>query len=338
MVSTKIEILTVFVVLLATITSAKLMYTTEFLRHGARTPQIKREDSPFDFTPEALTSSGARQLFYLGMKLDKKYTDGGIYNMCSSFERTIKSAQSQMMGVKPGEPEKQLQTKFMRRSLEKYDQKQEDEFWAEFQKIVDNDNTGKYDCTATSFEESTVVGIGGCPGLFTMYKKRRAKMFNCWEQHFEEYRKDALEPLAKAFGIDNVEDKDFYDYYFLSDTLWSEMHHQQKSRYNFTDEQISKIKEIQVVTSLNFVTEEYNRIIFTRMIEPTIQMMRSKIGLSYHEEVVEEFNNVELVVYSTHDHYLSILMHFLNASNNPVNYLDYSSYFIIELESVNSPK
>jgi len=83
------------------------------------------------------------------------------------------------------------------------------------------------------------------------------------------------------------------------------------SRYNFTDDELEEVKSIQLTTALNFIPGSLQKVMFTQMMNPIIQMMRLKLGLSYNEQLVSEFDQSKLLIFSAHDTQLSVFLKFL---------------------------
>lgn len=108
-------ILTTFLVLLP-LSLSKTVFIAEVFRHGARSPQkYESWDSDGRWTyPGELTPSGMRQHYLLGHELRNRFIDdvddpflakeltlGEIVIYSTDFNRTIMSAQSQLMGLYP---------------------------------------------------------------------------------------------------------------------------------------------------------------------------------------------------------------------------------------------
>jgi hypothetical protein len=102
----------------------------------------------------------------------------------------------------------------------------------------------------------------------------------------------AYDQIASAFNI-SADDIDFIDIYPLSDTLWSEDFQGIEKRYNFTDEEWDIVKQIQLPSLVELLSNKSRKIMVSRMVNPVLEMMKNKIGLGFNETLIGDFKDVE---------------------------------------------
>jgi len=196
--------------------SAKTLFVAEVIRHGARTPLLKGDDYQFEHDTQTLTAAGSKQLFQLGHRLNRKYikqneedidkllgsefVPNEVFIICSTYERTILSAQSQMLGMYPSNKSRQLYQKFMKLPLENYNPQQEDLYFKHLEKIIENDKSGKFSYKALDLSHDNLIGIGQCPSLYTSFMKRTGDIEDCWHRQHHQYHDNILPKVAEAFG------------------------------------------------------------------------------------------------------------------------------------------
>ena len=312
--------------MLSTIATAKILFVNEVCRHGARAPEVDGATEKFKNGKGMLTASGMRQHFMIGDQMRKRYVKTSpeddkllsehfkhdeVYVRSTQVHRTIQSAESQMLGMFPLKSEEKDINSF---NITKY-------------QPVPIHNFGLY--------VDDMVAYGVWPFMVNDYL-RRSKDPQIWEKYDKHFRPLIYEQISKAFNI-SAKDIDFKDIYPLSDILWAEDFEGIQNRFNFTDDEWNIVKQIQLPCLVELLSDTSNKIMVSRMVNPVVEMMKSKIGLPFNATLVEPFVKSKFLFFSSHDYQLSHILRFLAPTNLDYKWIEYASVLLYELHSIDTP-
>jgi len=160
----------------------------------------------------------------------------------------------------------------------------------------------------------------------------RSKNPEIWQKYDKYFRPLIYKQIAAAFNI-TADDIDFQEIYPLSDILWAEDFEGIQNRYNFTEKEWDIVKQIQLPCLVELLSDNSNKIMVSRMINPVVEMMKSKIGLSYNQTLVSSFKMAKFLLFSSHDYQLSHILKFLAPTNVNIKWIEYASILLYELHS-----
>lgn len=174
---------------------------------------------------------------------------------------------------------------------------------------------------------------------------QRSKDPKVWKPYDDYYRPLIYNQLAAAFEI-TPDQVDFSIASTLQDILWSENFQGLPSRYNFTKEEFEIVKSIQFIALVELLGSTSRSIMVSRMVNPVVEMMKSKLGMPYNASAVSDFETAKFLLFSSHDYQLSHILAFLNPENldlkgktttfKPGQYIDYASVVLYELHEKES--
>ena len=314
--------------MISTLASAKILFVNEVWRHGARAPEIDGATEMFKNGKGMLTSSGMRQHYMIGNQLRKRYVKNSpqddkllsenfkhdeVYVRSTQVHRTIQSAESQMLGMFPfNSSDADAINTF---SITKY-------------QPVPIHNYGQY--------VDDMVAYGSCPFMVNDYL-RRSKDPQIWEKYDKHFRPLIYDQISNAFNISS-KDIDFINIYPFSDILWAEDFEGIQNRFNFTEDEWKFVKQIQLPSLVELLSDVSNKIMVSRMVNPVVEMMKSKIGLSFNETLVQKFVKSKFLLFSSHDYQMSHILKFLAPTNLDYKWIEYASVLIYELHSIETPE
>lgn len=268
-----------------------------------------------------LTSSGMRQHYMIGNQLRKRYVKSSpeddkllsekfkhdeVYVRSTQVKRTIQSALSQMLGMYPLDLNNtNILNAF---NITEYQQ-------------VPIHNYGQY--------VDDIVAYGRCPFMVNDYL-RRLKDPKIWEKYDNHFRPLIYDQIAKAFNI-SADDINFQNVNPLSDILWAEDFEGIQNRFNFTKEEWHLVKQIQLPSLVELLSDVSNKIMVSRMVNPVVEMMKSKIGLPFNQTLVQPFVKSKFLLFSSHDYQMSHILKFLAPTNLDYKWIEYASVLLYEL-------
>ena len=81
----------------------------------------------------------------------------------------------------------------------------------------------------------------------------------------------------------------------------------------------------------NFVNKEFSLMQFTSLVSPVLEFMKYKAGEEYDSDIISVFEDVLMLVYSSHDHQITLLMDTLRPTNYEFKWVNYASSILFEL-------
>ena len=165
---------------------------------------------------------------------------------------------------------------------------------------------------------------------------KRSKDSKIWEKYDEHFRPLIYEQIAKAFNISS-KDIEYRDVIPLSGILWAEDFEGIQNRFNFTEDEWNIVKQIEFSYIVELLSDTSNKIMVSRMINPVVEMMKSKIGLPFNATLVEPFAKSKFLFFSSHDFQLSHILRFLAPTNLDIKWIEYASVLLYELHSIDIP-
>ena len=332
---------------------SKIIFVNEVCRHGARAPEVKGyENEQFPNGNGMLTASGMRQHYLLGTQLNKRYVNSSpkgkskllshefnneeIYIRSTQVLRTIQSAEVQMLGLYPLGSAKELDKDLVENAHPHINIHNEAEIIRKLGKNAIED--GYRPIPAHNFDVyvDDMVAYGFCPYMVNDYLQRD-KDPEIWKPYDDYFRPLIYDQLAKAFNT-TPDQLDFKSVGSLSDILWAEDFQGIQNRYNFTEEEFEIVKQIQLPSLVELLSDTSRSIMVSRMLNPVVEMMKSKIGLDYNQSLVQDFENSKFLLFSSHDYQLSQILKFLEPENLDYKYIDYASVILYELHQSKSVK
>lgn len=336
--------LAICLVLLA-LTHAEILFVNEVCRHGARGPEV---DYPMEGFPNGkgmLTASGFRQHYLIGHHLRKKYVKADkndnskllspqyeadeIYIRSTQYQRTIQSAEAQMLGLYPLGTGIEIKPELVTNSMPHIKIHDEKDILEKLQYQAIQDNYQPLPIHNFGLYVDDMTAYGGCPFLVNDYLNRSADP-TVWKKYDDHFRPLIYDQIAKAFDI-KPEDINFQEIYPLSDILWAEDFQGIQNRYNFTKEEWNIVKQIQLPSLVELLSDVSTKIMVSRLVNPVVEMMKSKIGLPFNETLVSDFKEAKFVLFSSHDYQLSHILKFLAPENLKYKWIEYASVLIYEL-------
>lgn len=342
------------------------MFVHEIFRHGARAsnkvpyPSIEsvKDNLKDNIEPEKkntyftnglgmLTASGMRQHYLLGTKVRKDYVEkhrliNGTYNVTEIYiqstqvPRTIQSAQSQLMGIFPLGTATQLKRNQIQDAVPQIEIEDKEEIQKALglDPIIDRFQpipVHNYDQNV----EDDVLGYADCPLMSKDYFER-IENTTFWKP-FDDTYGDLYPLFSKIFGIP-VENITFKVAYDLSDALYAERFEGVPDRYNWSDAEWERLRQIQPVWLLNSLSKESGRATASRYLNPIVEMMKKKTNSLFNETATAKFGDSKMILFSSHDLQTSHIIRVLNATNYNLTHVEYASNLFIELHQDESPK
>jgi len=342
------------------------VFVHELFRHGARasdsipytSPESVKEHLEEDAEPEKqqtyfpnglgmLTASGIRQHYLLGTKVRKDYVErhgliNGTYDVnefyiqSTQVPRTIQSAQSQLMGIFPLGSATQLKENQVEDAIPQIEIEDKEEIQKSLglDAIIDRFQpipVHNYE----QQEEDDVLGYADCPLMIKDYMGRIENP-DFWKP-FDKIYQDLYPLYAKIFGI--PEDMiTFMVAFTLTDALYAERFEGVPDRYDWSDSEWQRLREMQPVMLLNSLSKESGKAIASRYLNPIVEMMKKKTNSQFNETATARFGDSKMVLFSSHDLQLSHIINVLNATNYDIKHVDYASNLFIELHHSESKK
>ena len=243
--------------------------------------------------------------------LSEHFKHDEVYVRSTQVHRTIQSAESQMLGMFPLKSE---------------------------EKDINSFNITKYQPVPIhnfGLNIDDMVGQANWPFMMNDYIKR-SKDSKIWEKYDEHFRPLIYEQIAKAFNISS-KDIEYRDVIPLSGILWAEDFEGIQNRFNFTEDEWNIVKQIEFSYIVELLSDTSNKIMVSRMINPVVEMMKSKIGLPFNATLVEPFAKSKFLFFSSHDFQLSHILRFLAPTNLDIKWIEYASVLLYELHSIDIP-
>jgi hypothetical protein len=347
----EIRITIILLLAFASFSVGEILFVHEICRHGARAPEI---DYPFEGFPNGkgmLTASGFRQHYLIGAQLKKQYVKENdqeqgkllspiynsdeIYIRSTQYQRTIQSAEAQMLGLYPLGTARQLNPETIQNGLPHISIHDEDEI---LKKLSNQALQGDYQPIPIhnfGLYNDAMTAYGDCPFMVNDYLNRTDDP-KIWKKYDDHFRPLIFDQIAKAFNISS-EDVNFQEIYPLSDILWAEDFQGIQNRYKFTAKEWEIVKQIQLPCLVELLSDTSNRIMVSRLLNPVVETMKARIGLPYNETLISEFKDVKFLFFSSHDYQLSHVLRFLKPQNVDIKWIEYASVMLIELHKIESP-
>jgi len=256
----EIRLTIVLILAILSIAWAKPKFVQEICRHGARAPEV---DYPYEGFPNGkgmLTSSGLRQHYLIGHQLRKRYVKeheedetkllsptyvpSEIYVRSTQVQRTIQSADSQLLGLYPLGTAKKLKQTQVENSLPHISIQDEDII---LKKLRDSAIQGDFQPIPVhnfGLYEDDMVAYGKCPYMVNDYLNRTDDP-EVWQKYDDHFRPLIYDQIASAFNTTS-DQVNFLEIYPMSDILWAEDFQGLPKRYNFSDEEWDIVRQIQM--------------------------------------------------------------------------------------------
>ena len=299
-----------------------------------------------------LTATGMRQHYLLGTQFNKRYVKNSskdktkllshefnsdeIYIRSTQILRTIQSAESQMLGLYPLGSANELDKDLVENAFPHISIDNETEIIKMLGKNAVEDGYRPIPAHNFDIMVDDMVAYGYCPYLVKDHAQRNEDP-EIWKPYDDYFRPLIYDQLAKAFNT-TADQLDFKSAYTLSDILWAEDFQGIQNRYNFTKEEFEIVKQIQLPNLVESLSNASRSIMVSRMLNPVVEMMKSKIGLDYNHSCVQDFEDSKFLLFSSHDLQLSQILRFLSPENLDYKYVDYASVILYELHQSESVK
>jgi hypothetical protein len=277
--------------LISTLVYSKIAFVNEVCRHGARAPFLDESDTRFPNGDGMLTASGMRQHYLLGKQLATRYvsTEGEekllseefdpeeIYVRSTQVKRTIQSAESQILGLYGLDQGLQLQSDQIEKALPHVNITDKDEILKQLGKDAIEGRYRPIPIHNYPREHELIADYADCPYVMNDQNSRRHDP-EVWKPFEDHYRPLIFQQLADIMN-ETIDEITFNEANYISDILWSEDFEGLPKRYNFTTEEWTYVKEIQLIHLQQQLSDTSNKIMISRMINPIIEMMKRKIGM-----------------------------------------------------------
>ena len=291
-----------------------------------------------------LTASGFRQHYLIGHELHQRYmkdhpdseqllspiyNSDEVYVRSTQVQRTIQSANAQLLGLYPLGTAEFLKPEQIQNSIPHINISDKEEILELLG--VDAIQRGFQPVPVHNFNLNvdSLIAYGGCPFIVNDYL-RRAKDPQIWQKLDDYYRPLIFNQIAAAFNLSS-EDLKFIDIYQYTDVLFAEDFEGIQTRYNFTEEEWDIVLEIQIPLLIQLLSDVSNQIISLRYIFPIIELMKAKIGLDYNQTLVQVFGDPKFVLFSSHDYQMAHILKFLQPNNYDLHHIEYASIILFEL-------
>eukprot|EP00347_Sterkiella_histriomuscorum_P018392 403345675 len=340
----KTKLLTLFALLGIQLTQAeeKLGYVFEFVRHGARAPQLA-EPGVFKVPTGMLTSSGQRQRYLIGSLnkakyferaglIDEVYNPTQVYIQSTNVFRAIQSSYAELIGIYPpnqqaagltsGEKDSLKSGKGMPKLKIRNTEASNDDSMDGFQYIP----------VFNYFEPNPKDDLltQGCK-----YIDDSDKYFYPRNETYTDVADFILPivrgPLQQAYELtdDQAWKMSFVDVYQYSDSSLAEDFEGVPRRYNYTAEQWYYLRNAQKFALTLTFPDEYKKIYITKMFRNPLQAMHQRIfdiqDGDHNRDTLRYF------IYSAHDYQIANILEWLNPVDHDFVDVPYGSQVFIEL-------
>ena len=341
-------------------TKEEIEFVFEHFRHGARSSVFVNKEymDMYDIKwigDGELTSVGMRMLYLIGVHIRNKYNN--IINKNTSpkellvfstdLNRTILSAESQLLGMFPPEKGQEIPEKYMKRSY--LPNKIPKEAQNEIDKLGNISIPSKIRAIPINFfhkerKPYLLTEEGECPR--TKYIKNENYKKKDVQDFIKQFRDKYSDKLMKYF---NITDKAMFDnYYFLlevTDHFIASYIHKRKNLIFFEEEGIN-LKEyyeecvkFKNISMYEIETTKEVGIMASSPIFKDILHYMDNIILNHkqkNEQLKKKKNTPKFVMYSGHDYIIAAVQIYLNAGFNiPCFYPGFAANQFFELHKEN---
>ncbi|CAI2371018.1 unnamed protein product [Moneuplotes crassus] len=323
---------------------SKLEFVAEICRHGARAPEGDTFGIEYEKGPGMLTPSGFRQHLMVGDELRNRYVKGmdksqnllspifnpeEVYVRSTQVKRTIQSAYSQLLGMFPLGTAEELRFDQIDVAIPPLEISDLEDITTELG--IDAIQEGMQPVPVKNYGEyiDSLIAYGGCPYMMNEYY-RRIDDPKVWQEYDDHFRPLIFSQIAKAFNLFE-DDLSFMTIYKYPDSLFAEEFEGVLKRYNFTEEEWSIVRSMQIPLFLPRLSSLSRKILSLRYIFPILELMKSRMGQDYNKELLKTFGTPKFLLFSSHDYQLSHIMKFLNPENLQLEHIEFASVLIFEL-------
>lgn len=336
----------------------KLLFVFEHFRHGARSPGFTVTETKYNHTDEygifwetngELTSIGIRTQYLIGVRnrkryntiLSKKYDPREIIVFSTQMTRTIRSAQTQLLGMYPPSGEEILNETEARFALPPNGNKSE--LSGEIEKLGNKVLPGGVQIIpvyAIPEEEvhQLLSDIYFCPKLRTMKDKKQYdnKLMKFYHQFNSTFGKELLHFFNKS--NESFYLYDFYRVFYLADVFLSDYDNQRDlSLIEKEGINLQKYYNISVEMKNLFLfysecDEFISSIAVSKTMRKIINWMEKRIECDIRNEKELKYEEPKYVMYSGHDTTMAPFQLFMKkVFHTPLSYPHFSSTLYYEL-------
>jgi len=291
-----------------------------------------------------LTPSGFRQHLMIGDELRNRYVKGmpksqnllspifnpeEVYVRSTQVKRTIQSAYSQLLGMFPLGTAEELRFDQIDVAIPPLEISDLEDITTELG--IDAIQEGMQPVPVKNYGEyiDSLIAYGGCPYMMNEYY-RRIDDPKVWQEYDDHFRPLIFSQIAKAFNL-SEDDLSFMTIYKYPDSLFAEEFEGVLKRYNFTEEEWSIVRSMQIPLFLPRLSSLSRKILSLRYIFPILELMKSRMGQDYNKELLKSFGTPKFLLFSSHDYHLSHIMQLLNPENFQLEHVEFASILLFEL-------
>lgn len=346
------------VLLIVNFFKCELLFVFEHFRHGARSPGFTVTETKYNHTDEygifwetngELTSIGLRTQYLIGARnrkrynnlLSKKYNPREIIAFSTQMTRTIRSAQTQLIGMYPPSTEETINEAEARYALPPNVNRSE--LSEEIKELGNKVLPGGLQVVpvyAIPEEEvhQLLSDIYFCPKLRTMKNKKQYdnKLMEFYHQLNSTFGKELLHFLNKS--NESFYLYDFYRVFYLADVFLSDYDNQrdlsalEKEGINLQKYYNISIEMKNLFLFYSECDEFISSIAVSKTMRKIIKWMEKRIECDIRNEKELKFEEPKFVMYSGHDTTMAPFQLFMKkVFHTPLSYPHFSSTLYYEL-------